>query len=133
MDYQNRPASILKAKEWILWIGSIDVRKNLEVVLLAFKHLYNSLISIPLVIAGREMLGFDHYIRQIPWIPICENVAYFKAPSDTFVRSLFDGAKLFVFSSWAEGYGLPVAEALQHGVPVVASNATSIPEVAEVS
>ena len=57
-------------------------------------------------------------------------MAYFKAPSDNFVRSLFDSAKLFVFSSWAEGYGLPVAEALQHGVPVVASNTTSIPEVA---
>ena len=35
-----------------------------------------------------------------------------------------------VFSSWSEGYGLPVAEALQHGVPVLASSATSIPEVA---
>lgn len=35
-----------------------------------------------------------------------------------------------VFSSWYEGYGLPVAEALQYGIPVIASNSTSIPEVA---
>lgn len=131
-DYRDRPASILEAKEWILWLGSIDVRKNMDVVLLAFKHLYSKrLISIPLVIAGREMPDSDHYIRQISFDPdLVKNVSYFKAPSDNFVRSLFDGAKLFVFSSWAEGYGLPVAEALQHGVPVVASNATSIPEVA---
>lgn len=132
IDYRNRPGSILKAEEWILWFSSIDVRKNLDVVLLAFKHLYGKrLISMPLIIAGREMFGFDHYIRKISLDPdLIENVAYFKAPSDNFVRSLFDGAKLFVFSSWAEGYGLPVAEALQHGVPVIASNTTSIPEVA---
>ena len=132
IDYRDRPASILEAKEWILWFGSIDVRKNLDVVLLAFKHLYGKkLISIPLVIAGREILGFEDYVRKMSFDPdLVENVAYFKAPSDSFVRSLFDGAKLFVFSSWAEGYGLPVAEALQHGVPVVASNTTSIPEVA---
>ena len=43
--------------------------------------------------------------------------------------ALYRGAKLFVFSSWYEGYGLPVAEALQRGVPVLASSATSIPEV----
>ena len=62
-DYRDRPASILEAKEWILWLGSIDVRKNMDVVLLAFKHLYGKrLISMPLLIAGARDAGF----RSLP-------------------------------------------------------------------
>ena len=59
-----------------------------------------------------------------------ERVVFVDTPSDRLVGQLLSDADLLVFSSWSEGYGLPVAEALQHGIPVIASSWTSIPEVA---
>lgn len=118
--------------DWLLWLGSVDRRKNLEVVMLALEHLYSSgKLTKPIVVAGRRVRGADHLIQKLQHHPVLRKHAYFlESPSDELVHSLLAGAGLFIFSSWAEGYGLPVAEALQQGVPVISSNATSIPEVA---
>ena len=108
-------------------ICSIDVRKNLDVVLLTFKHFYSKhLISTPLVIAGREILGSEGYVRKISLDPdLVENVAYFKAPSDKFrsqpfrrreaLRLFFVGRRLWVAcsrgpSAWSAG------RCLQHNI-----------------
>jgi len=117
---------------WILWLGSVDRRKNLDVVLLALEGLYASdRLHRKFVVAGRLAAGSEELIHRLRYNPLLrERVVFFDAPSDRLVGHLLAGAELMVFSSWSEGYGLPVAEALQHGVPVLASSATSIPEVA---
>ena len=117
---------------WILWLGSVDRRKNLDVVLLALEGLYASgRLRRKFVVAGRLAGGSEELIHRLRYNPLLrERVVFFDAPSDRLVGQLLAGAELMVFSSWSEGYGLPVAEALQHGVPVLASSATSIPEVA---
>jgi glycosyltransferase involved in cell wall biosynthesis len=126
------PASLHGESGWILWLGSVDRRKNLDVVLLALEGLYASgRLRRKFVVAGRRAGGSEELIHRLRYNPLLrERVVFLDAPSDRLVGQLLLGSDLMVFSSWSEGYGLPVAEALQHGVPVLASNATSIPEVA---
>ena len=122
----------LQASSWLLWLGSIDVRKNLDVLLLALEHLISDgKCNRPVVIAGRPSNGFKYYESKIRNNPVLKkNIILIIAPSDELVTDLKTGSALALFTSWEEGYGLPVAEFLQAGIPVIASNATSIPEVA---
>jgi len=120
------------ADSWYLWIGSLDIRKNVDVLLLAIEGLARrGLLSRPVVIVGRRSTGSVYYRHKIARNPaLAEWVVHIEAAPDDLLQALQRQAALVLFTSWEEGYGLPVAEALQAGVPVVASNATSIPEVA---
>ena len=122
----------LQATSWLLWLGSIDVRKNLDVLLLALEYLIvNGKCNRPVVIAGRPSNGFNYYDAKIRNNPVLnKKIILIIAPSDDLLKDLKTGSALSLFTSWEEGYGLPVAEFLQAGIPVIASNATSIPEVA---
>lgn len=126
------PTNLRGESGWILWLGSLDRRKNLDVVLLALEGLYASgRLRRKFIVAGRRAGGSKELIHRLRHNPVLrERVVFVDTPSDRLVSQLLLGAELFVFSSWSEGYGLPVAEALQHGVPVIASSWTSIPEVA---
>lgn len=126
------PTSLCGESGWILWLGSLDRRKNLDVVLLALEGLYASgRLQRKFVVAGRRAGGSEELIHRLRNNPVLrERVVFVDKPSDRLVGQLLSGADLLVFSSWSEGYGLPVAEALQHGIPVIASSWTSIPEVA---
>jgi glycosyltransferase involved in cell wall biosynthesis len=116
---------------WILWVGSVDIRKNLDVLLLAAEHLAASgRLNRPIVVAGRPSAGTVYYQWKMRRNPHLRRVIVFvDSPDDDFLSELKRGADLFLYTSWEEGYGLPVAEALQEGIPVIASKATSIPEV----
>jgi glycosyltransferase involved in cell wall biosynthesis len=121
-----------EASSWYLWVGSLDIRKNIDVLLLAVEGLARrGLMMRPLVVVGRRSTGSAYYRHKIERNPILrEWVVHVEAAPDELLYTLQRQAALFLFTSWEEGYGLPVAEALQAGIPVIASNATSIPEVA---
>jgi glycosyltransferase involved in cell wall biosynthesis len=116
---------------WILWVGSVDIRKNLDVLLLAVEHLMASgQLRRPIVVAGRPSAGTVYYQWKMRRNPhLSRAIMFVDSPDDDFLSELKHGADLFLYTSWEEGYGLPVAEALQEGIPVIASKATSIPEV----
>lgn len=115
---------------YLLYAGTIEPRKNIDGLLDAYDRLPSSLRRRwPLVLAGfrgwnseglherivaQERKGYLHYFGYVP---------------EDHLRSLFAGARLFAFPSLYEGFGLPVLEALASGVPVVCSNASSLPEV----
>jgi glycosyltransferase involved in cell wall biosynthesis len=76
-------------------------------------------------------MGHAYYLHKIARHPqLKDYIVHIEAAPDALLSDLRRQASLFLFTSWAEGYGLPVAEALQAGIPVIASNANSIPEVA---
>lgn len=121
-----------RAEDWYLWVGSLDIRKNLDVLLLAAEGLARrDAISRPIVVVGRPSMGHAYYLHKIANHPqLRDFVVHVESAEDDLLNELWQQTALFLFTSWAEGYGLPVAEALQMGVPVIASNSTSIPEVA---
>lgn len=121
----------LQANSYVLFAGSIEPRKNLDVLLTAYQRLSNKLRKhYPLVICGYHGWQSEElHLRMAEaerqgWLRYLGYVAAKELPT------LFSGARLFVFPSLYEGFGLPVLEAMACGIPVISSNAASLPEVA---
>ncbi len=121
----------LQANNYVLFAGSIEPRKNLEVLLIAYQRLPPELRKhYPLIICGYYGWQSDDLHQQMltgerqGWLRYLGYVAAKALPL------LFSGARLFVFPSLYEGFGLPILEAMACGVPVVSSSAASLPEVA---
>jgi glycosyltransferase involved in cell wall biosynthesis len=131
-EVSHLPERVGASSDWYLWVGSLDLRKNLDVLFLAVEGLARTgRLHRPVVIVGRRSSGYAYYRHKIECNPVLrEWLVHVEAAPDRLLQDLYGGAELVLFTSWEEGYGLPVAEALQAGAPVLASNATSIPEVA---
>lgn len=110
-------------EDYLLYLGTLQPRKNLIRLLDAFESLSDA--KFKLVLAGRP-----------GWLaaPILERARQAGAILTGFIRdadkaALLSGASAFVFPSLYEGFGFPVLEAMACGVPVVCSNSSSLPEV----
>jgi glycosyltransferase involved in cell wall biosynthesis len=119
--------------EFVLYTGGMDYRKNVGGLLQAYAALPQALRErYQLVLVGR--LGADDprglFGRQAEALGVADRVVFTGFVSDDELVALYQTCSLFVFPSLYEGFGLPVAEALAIGAVVVASDSTSIPEVA---
>ena len=115
---------------YILYIGTDFPHKNIESVIKAYKQLTRILSPSPkLVIAGPSTsLKRRSHIEKL--IDGDENIKILDYVHDSDIVNLYNCSCLFIYPSLYEGFGLPILEAMACGVPVVASNLTSIPEVA---
>lgn len=120
----------LKRGNYILAVGTLEPRKNLRVAIEAFLLLSKELRQrYPLVIAGSKgwlLGGLEKKIH--PLIQSGEIIMLGYAPQDELPH-IIAGALTLVFPSIYEGFGLPPLEAMACGVPVIASDNSSIPEV----
>jgi len=119
---------------YILYLGGLDVRKNVTNLLQAWALASGVLgASTPLVVAGRlpEHAAFTPDPRQVAKIlGLDPGTLFFPGyVEETDKPALYRGAVCFAFPSRYEGFGLPPLEALRHGVPVVGSDVSAIPEV----
>ncbi|OGD57209.1 hypothetical protein A2V71_02235 [Candidatus Berkelbacteria bacterium RBG_13_40_8] len=119
----------LKSKKYILSVGTLEPRKNIKNLLLAYNLLSGNLKKeYKLVICGARGWNIDDEVKEIS-----ENksVSWLGHIEDDILAKLYKEAKVFVYPSLYEGFGLPVAEAMQFGTPVITSNISSMPEVAQ--
>jgi glycosyltransferase involved in cell wall biosynthesis len=120
-------------ERYLLYLGGFDRRKNLSTLLRAFALLVNRQQQARLVIAGRlpgrESPLFPDPRRLVREVGIEEKVIFTGWVPEEDKPALLSGATAFVFPSLYEGFGLPAAEALACGTPVIASNRSSLPEV----
>ena len=121
-------------EEYVLYLGGYEIHKNLETLLLAYTFVNKAVgQEIPLVLAGNKpaMAGnhFPDYDKQISEVGLMESVHWTGTIDEADKPSIYRGAKSFAFPSKYEGFGLPPLEAMACGVPVVASNSSSLPEV----
>jgi glycosyltransferase involved in cell wall biosynthesis len=122
-------------ERYVLYLGGFDVRKNLATVLGTYRWVGPALgESCPLVIAGklpeRDTAFTPDPRRLMGEEGVDEGLVHFSGfVKETDKPALYRGAVAFIFPSLYEGFGLPPLEALACGTPVVASNATSLPEV----
>ena len=111
---------------YVLALGALDPRKNGPFLMRAFARAQPELGDVGLWIVGVERL--EDYPLPVaapgPWLTVKGFVG-----RETLVR-LLQGATAFVFPSLYEGFGLPVLEAMACNVPVLASNRSSVPEIA---
>jgi glycosyltransferase involved in cell wall biosynthesis len=121
---------------YILFVGSVEKRKNLTGLLRAYACLSNmEQASMPLVIVGArrrayiQMPGAREIEATLQNLGLERDVVFTGYVPDVDLPALYNGATLFVFPSLYEGFGLPPLEAMACGTPVVCSNVASLPEV----
>ena len=121
----------LTYKNYVLYAGTLEPRKNLNSLLDAYESLPEKLrLHTPLVVAGYKGWRSDDVHERLKKAHAAGLAKYLGFVSAKDLSILFSAAKSFVYPSIYEGFGLPVLEALASGVPVVCSDATSLPEVA---
>ena len=116
--------------EYFLYVGTIEPRKNLERLINAYNIFCQHEKDAPkLVLAGGKGWLYDGIFQRVTDLKLEEKVLFTQYIPDEDMNPLMCGALAFVFPSIYEGFGIPPLEAMACGVPVLASNAASLPEV----
>ncbi len=124
-------------KKYILHVGTIEKRKNLATLITAFELLLqNNPQDLHLVIVGQKSnkptLQDDAIFEMVAASSLLkERVVFTGYLSDNQTATLYKHAALYVFPSINEGFGIPILEAFAHKVPVLVSNNSCLPEVAD--
>ncbi|WP_127531051.1 glycosyltransferase family 4 protein [Paenibacillus kobensis] len=117
-------------QDYILTVGRIEPRKNHIALLEAYKQLRERAgIQQKLVIVGKPDFGFKSFFERMEQLQLQDDVQIIDSVDDATLPDIYRAARLFVYPSFAEGFGIPPLEAMACGVPVVSSNRTAIPEV----
>jgi glycosyltransferase involved in cell wall biosynthesis len=116
--------------EYLLFVSTLFPHKNVPFLLRVFAQVAKIRPSTALVIVGRDVNGSLEALKRLSGeLSISDRVHFTGAVTDDELMGLYAHARLFVFPSLIEGFGLSVLEAMAHSVAVVTSNCTSLPEV----
>jgi glycosyltransferase involved in cell wall biosynthesis len=120
-----------KIKEnFILFLGTLEPRKNIETLIEAYELFQkNSTIKYQLVIAGKDGWNAQKIHKQTSRSPYKNEIIFTGYIGPENLNALFSEAKVFVFPSLYEGFGMPVIEAMAKKIPVIASNIESLSEI----
>jgi glycosyltransferase involved in cell wall biosynthesis len=117
-------------EQYILFVGTLEPRKNLELMLQSFATVkHRNHIPHKLVVIGGEGWGKNRLQAQLAKYDIETEVVFTGHLEYNQLPSIYHRASLLVFPSLYEGFGFPPLEAMACGIPVIASNISSIPEV----
>jgi glycosyltransferase involved in cell wall biosynthesis len=120
---------------FILYAGAIRPHKNVVRIIEAFSALKSELHKeqlfpdLKLIIIGDDLSSHPRLRRTVVRGGVQNDVRFLGFVPIEVLRIFYDVAKIFVFPSLYEGFGLPPLEAMAHGTPVVTSNTSSLPEV----
>jgi glycosyltransferase involved in cell wall biosynthesis len=120
---------------FLLYAGRISPHKNVVRIIEAFSALKAELEKeelfpgLKLIIIGDELSKHPDLRRTVVRSRMQNDVRFMGFVPIEMLRVFYDAAKIFVFPSLYEGFGLPPLEAMAHGTPVVTSNTSSLPEV----
>jgi alpha-1,3-rhamnosyl/mannosyltransferase len=126
--FDAQPSTIVHGRKrpYVLFVGAIEPRKNLDTLLDAWSSLSRDLReAFELVIAGPEGWGAEKTLARIQ-----QEVTWLGYVPEPDLPGLVAGATAFVYPSLYEGFGFPVAQAMAAGVAVVTSNNSSLREIA---
>lgn len=120
----------LTGKDYFLYLGTIEPRKNLERLIRAYAKLKAEHKNAPLLIlGGGRGWNCDSIYQTVKDLKLEESVRFTGYLPGEDMNPLLNGACAFVFPSVYEGFGLPPLEAMAAGTPVLTSTAASLPEV----
>lgn len=127
-------ASILKrcdlSRPYVFTVAATTKHKNLDRLVRAFSVArHGGRLDHHLVIAGIPGRGLDDLRDLISTRGLADIVHFLELVDNTVLSALYRGAEAFVLPSLYEGFGFPLLEAMQFGIPIASSNAASLPEV----
>ncbi|MDD2680816.1 MAG: glycosyltransferase family 1 protein [Patescibacteria group bacterium] len=118
--------------DFILYLGTIEPRKNIAGLIYAYNRLRDKnihLVDVQLVLAGAN--GWRNRAIYRAWenSPYRRDIKFLGYVTDREKELLYQRAQVFIYPSYYEGFGLPPLEAMEHSLPVITSNVSSLPEV----
>jgi glycosyltransferase involved in cell wall biosynthesis len=126
----------LKDAHYLLFVGGIDLRKNVIQLLYDFNEIHKTSKNIKLLLVGNEF-RLKNDLERLGWYKyldahkdIKDSIIYAGYVEQSDIIPIFEHARAFVFPSKYEGFGLPILEAMDAGCPVICYDNSSIPEVA---
>jgi glycosyltransferase involved in cell wall biosynthesis len=125
IEKQNVRALYRLPEKYVLYVGTVESRKNLSTLVKAMSLLPE---EVHLVVVGRETAYARHIKEDIATRQLTQRVHFLDEVAFNHLPAIYQQAQVFCLPSLFEGFGIPVLEALNSGVPVVASNISSLPE-----
>ena len=119
-------------RDFVLWCGTLEPRKNVSSLLAAFRELASGDPGLDLVLVGPHGWGeTSAEVRAAATALPTDRLHVLGKLSQEDLQLAYAGARVFCFPSLWEGFGMPVLEAMVHGTPVVTSRGTSMAEIAQ--
>lgn len=119
-------------EKWLLFVGTIEPRKNLKNLIRAF-YLLKREHQLPhkLVVLGMKGWMFEDIFKLVGELKLGDDIVFKDYIANEDLRPWYNQAEVFIYPSFYEGFGFPVVEAFACGVPVVTSNTSSCAEIAK--
>ena len=116
-------------EQFILYLGTIEPRKNLPLLIQIYKQLVDEGILHKLVLVGKYGWMYDEVLDLIKELDLQSKVIMTGYIAQNDLPLVYNLASLFVYPTIYEGFGLPALEAMACGVPVITSRIASLPEI----
>ncbi len=115
-------------EQFVLYVGTLEPRKNLTTLLDAYAQVARR-SAVPLLVGGGKGWMYDAVFARLEALGLRDRVHFVGYLDEEELPLWYAAARLFVFPSLYEGFGMPPLEAMACGTPVVTSNSSSLPEV----
>lgn len=115
-------------REFILFVGTLQPRKNIVRLVEAFSKIPNPLRKMDLIVVGKKGWMYDEILSAPSKFHVEDRVKFLEFVSDDELEKFYKNALCFVLPSLYEGFGLPILEAMKNGCPVITSKISSMPE-----
>ena len=126
---QNVAARLALPEPYILYVGTLEPRKNLPVLVESFRRLAEAgVIKEHLVLAGKLGWGYEALLKQVRAPALRGKVHLVGYVNQADLPAVYAGARVFVYPSLYEGFGFPPLEAMACGVPVISTRSSSLIE-----
>jgi len=114
--------------DYLLYVGNRRIHKNIPCLIDAFTHLAIEFPGLKLVLAGHRMSVRDEVDEAMEGCAHRDRILIFTEATDREIDNLYRFAKVFVFPTLIEGFGIPPLEAMEHGIPAVCSDIPALRE-----
>jgi glycosyltransferase involved in cell wall biosynthesis len=137
-DYSPVPQKVIREKlaqynlpsEYILFVGTIEPRKNIPGLLEAYALLRNQYADMPhLVLGGQPGWHVEQTLAPLESLHLKEHVTWIRGVPGDVMPALYSGAQMLILPSHYEGFGMPAVEAMACGTPVIVTETGALPEV----
>lgn len=128
IDRSVKP-KVMDRTSYILYVGTLEPRKNIETLINAYKLIKEKGIKHKLIIAGKKGWLFKNIFQLTKKLGLEKDVIFTGYITEEEKKYLFLHSDFLVYPSFYEGFGIPVIEAMSYGCPVITSNTSSLPEV----
>ena len=133
-SFPRERAELVKKKygidgKYLLFVGMIEPRKNVGNLILAYDKLLKVNKDYHLVIVGKKGWGYRKVFNLIDDLRLHDRIIFTGFVEEEDKPFIIRDAKIFVYPSMYEGFGIPVLEALSLGIPTITSNVSSLPEI----